>query len=147
MVTPIEVHFHIDVLDNPDHKVVVIEFKGELDESNIDETAKEIYKILDETPAGIHVIFDFADLSYMNSKSIGYLSDWFTKVNEKGAELLVANPKENITDILSTVGLDNFIKMYHTLDDAKLAILQDLTAKSKEASSSATDENTTNLTQ
>lgn len=124
MVTPIEIHFRTDNLDTPEHKMVVIEFRGELDESNIDDTALQIYKIIDEAAVNTPFIFDFAQLNYMNSKSIGYLSDWFSKIAEKGAELLVAAPRENISDILRTVGLDNFIKMFHSVDDAKLALLR-----------------------
>lgn len=123
MVTPIEVHFRSDILDMPDHKVMVIEFRGELDESNIDDTAVQIYKIVTDAPVNTPFIFDFSQLNYMNSKSIGYLSDWFSKIAEKGAELLVAAPRENISDILRTVGLDNFIKMFHSVDEAKLAVL------------------------
>lgn len=124
MVTPIEVHFRSDILDMPDHKAIVVEFRGELDESNIDDTAVQIYKIIVDAPVSTAFIFDFSQLNYMNSKSIGYLSDWFSKIAEKGAELLIAAPRENISDILTTVGLDNFIKMFHTVDEAKLALLE-----------------------
>lgn len=123
MVTPIEVHFRSDTLDMPDHKAMVVEFRGELDESNIDDTAIQIYKIIAEAPVSTPFIFDFSQLNYMNSKSIGYLSDWFSKTAEKGADLFIAAPRENISDILRTVGLDNFIKMFHSVDDAKLTLI------------------------
>ncbi|MFN7160605.1 MAG: STAS domain-containing protein [Candidatus Gracilibacteria bacterium] len=129
MVTPIEVHFRSDILDMPDHKVMVVEFRGELDESNIDDTAVQIYKIIADAPVNTPFIFDFSQLNYMNSKSIGYLSDWFSKISEKGAELLIAAPRENISDILRTVGLDNFIKMFHSVDESKLAVLNNGTTE------------------
>lgn len=123
MVTPIELLFHTEPLvEGGADNVFVIQFKGELDESNIDNTAKEVYKLLDESAAGMPVIFDFAELGYMNSKSIGYLSDWYTRLGEKGSELLVANAPENILDILQTVGLDNFIRLLPTMAEAKNAI-------------------------
>lgn len=123
MTTPIEIHFRKDLLDTPDLFVMVVEFRGEMDESNIDDAATQVYKIIDESPQGASFIFDFEALGYMNSKSIGYLSDWFSKVVEKGGILSITGAKENINDTLTTVGLDNFIKMYHSVDDAKLALL------------------------
>lgn len=129
MVTPIEIHYRIDELDSPEHKIVVVEFNGELDESNIDEAAKEVYQIIEESEDGLWFVFDFENLGYLNSKSIGYLSDWYTKINEKSAQLVIASPRENIVDILSTVGLDNFVKMYHSMNEAKLEILSQVRRK------------------
>ncbi|PIV90646.1 hypothetical protein COW46_02400 [Candidatus Gracilibacteria bacterium CG17_big_fil_post_rev_8_21_14_2_50_48_13] len=124
MVTPIELLYHIEPLaEGNDKQVFVIQFKGELDESNIDNTAKEVYKLLDESANDLPVLFDFSELGYMNSKSIGYLSDWYTRLGEKGSELLVAAAPENIMDILQTVGLDNFIRMFPSVELAKAALL------------------------
>lgn len=120
MVTPIELLFHNEpITQGGDKQVFVIQFKGELDESNIDNTAKEVYKLIEDVAGGTPVIFDFAELGYMNSKSIGYLSDWYTRLGEKGSNLVVANAPENILDILQTVGLDNFIKLLPTMVEAK----------------------------
>lgn len=123
MVTPIELLFHTEPIEGTDKQVFVMQFKGELDESNIDNTAKEVYKLLEEVAAGTPVVFDFAELGYMNSKSIGYLSDWYTRLGEKGSALLVAAAPENILDILQTVGLDNFIRLLPTMAEAKQAAL------------------------
>lgn len=123
MVTPIELLFHTEPLvEGGDKQVFVIQFKGELDESNIDNTAKEVYKLLEEAAAAMPIIFDFSELGYMNSKSIGYLSDWYTRLGEKGSTLIVANAPENILDILQTVGLDNFIHLLPTMAEAKKAL-------------------------
>lgn len=125
MVTPIELLYHIEPLaDGSDKNAFVMQFKGELDESNIDSTAKEVYKLLDESANNLPVLFDFTELGYMNSKSIGYLSDWYTRLGEKGSELLVAGAPENIMDILQTVGLDNFIRMFPSVELAKQALLE-----------------------
>lgn len=124
MVTPIELLFRTEPLSEGNtQNVFIVQFKGELDESNIDNTAKEIYKLLEELAPATPVIFDFTELRYMNSKSIGYLSDWYTRLGEKESELVIAHPQENILDILQTVGLDNFIRLVPTLDDAKKIFL------------------------
>jgi anti-anti-sigma regulatory factor len=60
----------------------------------------------------------------MNSKSIGYLTDWYGKVTEGGGKIVISKAKSNILDILQVVGLTQLINCYPTLDEAKFALLQ-----------------------
>lgn len=112
------------VSPSPDKKIKLLKFSGQLDESNVDEKAKGIYDIINAVPQGLFLIFDFANLEYMNSKSIGYLTDWYSKLNEKKGGIIVANAKPNIMDILQVVGLTQLIKCVGTTEEAKLAISQ-----------------------
>lgn len=109
---------------SPDKKVKLLKFTGQLDESNVDEKAKEIYDIISSIPQGLFLIFDFEKLEYMNSKSIGYLTDWYTKLNEKKGGIIVANARPNILDILQVVGLTQLINCVGTVDEAKIAIMK-----------------------
>lgn len=108
----------------PDKKVKLLKFAGQLDESNVDEKAKEIYDIIQATPQGLFLIFDFEKLEYMNSKSIGYLTDWYTKLSEKKGGIIVANARPNILDILQVVGLTQLINCVGTVEEAKLAVMK-----------------------
>lgn len=108
----------------PDKKVKLLKFAGQLDESNVDEKAKEIYDVIASVPQGLFLIFDFEKLEYMNSKSIGYLTDWYTKLNEKKGGIIVANAKPNILDILQVVGLTQLINCVGTVDEAKVKIMK-----------------------
>ena len=102
----------------------IVKFQGQLDESNVDEKAKIIYNLLEENPQNLYLLFDFEELEYMNSKSIGYLTDWYGKVTEGGGKIAIAKTRSNILDILQVVGLTQLINCYATLDEAKLALLQ-----------------------
>jgi anti-anti-sigma factor len=104
------------------NKVVVI--VGQLDESNVDQKSTEIYKMIESVKPGqkLNVIFDFAGLDYMNSKSIGYLTDWYSKISTDGGKLAISSAKDNILDILQVVGLTQLITCYKSLDEAKGAI-------------------------
>lgn len=102
----------------------LIHVVGQLDESNVDEKAKEIYALIEATPQNLNLIFDFAGLEYMNSKSIGYLTDWYSKVSTSGGKVVVAAARENIVDILQVVGLTQLVNMYASVDEAKLAVSQ-----------------------
>ena len=79
--------------------VKVIHIVGQLDESNVDEQAKSIYQVIEANPQGLSLVFDVTGLEYMNSKSIGYLTDWYSKVSASGGKVVLAAPRENILDI------------------------------------------------
>lgn len=108
----------------PDKKIKLLHFAGQLDESNVDEKAKGIYDVINGTPQGLFLIFDFEKLEYMNSKSIGYLTDWYSKLAEKKGGIVIANAKPNILDILQVVGITQLIKCVSTIDEAKLVVMQ-----------------------
>lgn len=112
------------VSSSPDKKLKLLKFSGQLDETNVDEKAKGIYDIISSVPQGLFLILDFEKLEYMNSKSIGYLTDWYTKLSEKKGGILIANARPNILDILQVVGLTQLIKCVGTVEEAKLAIMQ-----------------------
>jgi anti-anti-sigma factor len=101
----------------------LVKFVGQLDESNVDEKAKIIYQLLEEHPQNLLLLFDFEGLEYMNSKSIGYLTDWYGKISEGGGKITIAKAKSNILDILQVVGLTQLINCFPTLDEAKFSLL------------------------
>lgn len=102
--------------------IKLIKFVGQLDESNVDEKAKMIYEVINANAQGLNLIFDFEGLEYMNSKSIGYLTDWYTKLSEKQGAIIIAKARPNIIDILQVVGITQLIKTVGTLDEAKLEL-------------------------
>jgi anti-anti-sigma factor len=120
-----EAHITIEDLAQSDATKVakLITIVGQLDESNVDEKAQEIYALITANPQGLHLIFDFGGLEYMNSKSIGYLTDWFGKVTETQGKIAIIKAKPNIIDILEVIGLTQLIPMFASLDEAKFAIL------------------------
>ncbi|MDP3975866.1 MAG: STAS domain-containing protein [bacterium] len=96
----------------------LIKFSGQLDETNIEDEAKKVYAVLDgEKPKNL--IFDFSELSYLNSKSIGYISDWQSKISQAGGKVVIFGAQPNIFDILDVVGLTKLIDLVEHLDEAR----------------------------
>ncbi len=102
----------------------IVKFQGQLDESNVDEKSKIIYELIEKNPQNLFLLFDLEGLEYMNSKSIGYLTDWYGKISEGKGKIVIAKAKNNILDILQVVGLTQLINAYPTLDEAKFALLR-----------------------
>ncbi|MFA6520763.1 MAG: STAS domain-containing protein [Candidatus Gracilibacteria bacterium] len=107
-----------------DRQIKLVRFAGQLDESNVDEKAKEIYELINKATLPFFMIFDYEKLEYMNSKSIGYLTDWYTKLSEKKGGIIIANARPNIMDILQVVGLTQLIPCVGTVDEAKAAAMK-----------------------
>jgi stage II sporulation protein AA (anti-sigma F factor antagonist) len=108
----------------------LVTFNGQLDETNVDTEAQQIYKIIEEMHEP-NLLFDFAGLEYMNSKSIGYVTDWYTKVMTKNGKIVIARPRANILDILKVVGITQIVNIYENLDEAKAAFSTQTAATSK----------------
>ncbi len=121
-MTPVQITIE-DVSGLPAGKAAkLIRIVGQLDESNVDEQAKTIYELIETGPQGVNLIFDLAGLEYMNSKSIGYMTDWYSKITGMGGKVVIASARENILDILQVVGLTQLIGAFPTLEEAKLAV-------------------------
>ena len=122
-----EAHITIENIQTTHPEIIgrLIIIAGQLDESNVDEKAQQIYQLIQETPKNLHLLFDFERLEYMNSKSIGFLTDWYGKVTEGGGKIVITKAKPNIVDILQVVGLTQLIPVYPTLDEAKFALFQE----------------------
>jgi anti-anti-sigma factor len=123
MTTPVTLTIE-DVQGTTDMILKIIKITGQLDESNVDEEAKKVYAVIEQNPSKLNLILDLEGLEYMNSKSIGYLTDWYGKVFENSGKVVIAKAKPNILDILEVVGLTQLIKNYPTTEEAKAGISQ-----------------------
>jgi len=108
----------------PNMTAKIVRFVGQLDESNIDLNSKTIYEIIAQHPKDLYLLLDFSKLEYMNSKSIGYLTDWYGKITEAGGKIVIAAPPANILEILTAVGVIELVKCYNTLEEAKFQLFQ-----------------------
>ncbi len=102
-------------------KTTLLKFAGQLDETNIEAEAAKVYQIM-EADKPKHFVFDFTELTYLNSKSIGFIADWQQKVAANGGKVVVFGAQPNIFDILDVVGLTNLVELVKTLEDAKAGL-------------------------
>lgn len=117
-----EANISIEDLAGSTKPIKVVHISGQLDESNVDEKIQEVYKLLTPESKDLNLLFDLTNLEYMNSKSIGYLTDIYGKISEKGGRVVIASARPNILDILQVVGLTQLIQSFGTIEEAKLGI-------------------------
>lgn len=115
-------------IEEIDGGIKLIHVSGQLDESNVDEKIKDVYKLVEQNPTGLKVLLDLENLSYLNSKAIGYLTDLYGKINDAGGKIVIAKAKPNIIDILQVVGLTQLIQTFDSIEAAKPVLLSATTA-------------------
>ena len=102
--------------ENNTHITTVI---GQIDESTVEIFSTEIYKTIESCTENSRVIIDLEQVTYLNSKSIGYIADFFNRLESKNSKLILAKAQPNIKDILNVVGIDQIVTMTQTLNEAK----------------------------
>jgi anti-anti-sigma factor len=104
----------ISITENtPDTKVVTL--NGAADATNVTEINNEVLAAL----AGVQMlVIDGTGLTFANSTFIGYLTDWYSRLQDRGGKLVLAGLTMQVKDTLSVVGLLNLIPNYITVADA-----------------------------
>lgn len=108
----------IEVNKKEENSIMIFEFSGELDETNADKTFKTIYDDIGDFSQK-DIIFNLSGLKYLNSKSIGYIADVFSNIEDADKQMYITNCSDGVKDILELVGITTIIP---TVEDEKDAI-------------------------
>ena len=108
----------IEVNKKVDNKTVIFEVSWELDETNADKTFKTIYDDIWDFKDK-NIILNFSGLNYLNSKSIWYIADLFSNIEDVQWKMFITNCNDWVKDILELVGITTIVP---TVDDEKDAL-------------------------
>ncbi|MFA5917563.1 MAG: STAS domain-containing protein [Candidatus Gracilibacteria bacterium] len=111
----------IEIKQKDVNGIMVFEFAGELDETNADKTFGSLYKIIGDFNLR-KIIFNFSGLKYLNSKSIGYIADIFSNIEESNGKIYITNCQEGVKDVLDLVGITSIIPIAEKEEDAITAL-------------------------
>ena len=107
----------IEVNKKEEGNVLIFEFTGELDETNADKTFKSIYDQIGDFNWK-KILLNLLGLKYLNSKSIGYIADVFSNVEDADGKMCISNCSEGVKDILELVGITTIIITVDTEEEA-----------------------------
>ena len=107
----------IEVNKKEENWITIFEFSGELDETNADKTFKSIYDEIGEF-AGKKILFNMSGLKYLNSKSIGYIADVFSNIEDNNGQMHISDCSEWVKDILELVGITTIVPTVDTEKEA-----------------------------
>ena len=64
------------------------------------------------------VILDFENVNYINSAGIATIISMMRLSEEKKIRMLIARPSKHVQKVIETVGLNDFLKIYDSLESA-----------------------------
>mgnify|MGYP000347481346 CR=1 FL=1 len=107
----------IEIKQSEQADITVFEFSGELDETNADKTFTSLYNDIGDF-TDKKIVFNLAGLKYLNSKSIGYIADVFSNIEDNDGQMYISNCDEGVKDVLELVGITTIIPTVDTVEDA-----------------------------
>ncbi|MDQ7009078.1 MAG: STAS domain-containing protein [Candidatus Gracilibacteria bacterium] len=107
----------IKITKREEEEILIFTFEGELDETNADNTFKDIYEQIGSFE-NKKIIFNMSGLKYLNSKSIGYIADVFSNIEDNEGEMHISNCDEGVKDVLELVGITTIIPTVDTEEEA-----------------------------
>ena len=111
----------IEVNKKEENGVIIFNFSGELDETNADKTFTSIYEEVGDF-SDKNILFNLAGLKYLNSKSIWYIADVFSNIEENDGQMYISNCDEGVKDVLELVGITTIIPTVDTEEEALKAM-------------------------
>jgi stage II sporulation protein AA (anti-sigma F factor antagonist) len=107
----------IEVNKKEESGVTIFHFSGELDETNADKTFTSIYEEIGDF-SGKKILFNLEGLKYLNSKSIGYIADVFSNIEDNDGQMHISNCDDGVKDVLELVGITTIIPTVDTEKEA-----------------------------
>lgn len=111
MDTPLEISSNND---NP--KYMIVKFVGNLDSYGLTEKRKDIDQLVTDCNKPF-LVFDFSELEYINSESIGLLMRYNEILMAKEQKLVLLQAKQNVIDVLEVIGLLETVPYYASMED------------------------------
>ena len=97
------------------HKIISL--KGELDLYKTGKLKRELLEVIGDTAESL--IIDMTDLSYMDSSGIALMAFLQKSVKSKSGSFAFVNINDEIMNVLKLAALDNFFKIYDSMDQIK----------------------------
>ncbi len=98
-------------------KNLIVKFLNDIDDHETRALRVEIDEIID-TNNIINIVFDFANIEFMDSSGIGLIMGRYNKIEEKGGKIYIVNIKNTLNEILRISGIYNIVLKYDTIAEA-----------------------------
>lgn len=103
------------VQDGADPSIKKVAFTGEMDEAAVEALRPQLEPLLNDG-AMKTLVFDLQNLSFINSKGIGYIVSVHTHLAKDGRKLVLAAAQEAVMDVINLVGLTSIIPYADTAE-------------------------------
>ena len=107
----------VEVNKKEENWITIFNITGELDETNADKTFTGIYKEVGDFNWK-NIILNLSGLKYLNSKSIWYIADIFSNIEESDGKMYITNCDEGVKDVLELVWITTIVPTVETEEEA-----------------------------
>lgn len=111
----------IEVKKREENWIIIFDFSWELDETNADKTFKNLYTEIWDF-SNKKIIFNLSGLKYLNSKSIWYIADVYSNIEETWGKMYICQCEDWVRDILELVWITTIIPTVLTEEEAVKAM-------------------------
>ena len=98
-------------------RTLLVRLGGELDHHTCAKVKEEADRMIRSTNA-VNIIFDFSDLSFMDSSGIGMIMGRYKKIRTLGGKVAAFGVNAQILRIMEMSGIDKIIKLTPNYDRA-----------------------------
>ena len=99
--------------------VLIVKITGELDHHNAPQIREETdFKIINNNIK--YVIFDFTNLSFMDSSGVGVIIGRYKLLSSLKGSLYIVSPSKNVNRLLELSGIPKIIKMYKSIEEVEI---------------------------
>jgi len=99
-----------------DKSYQLIAFDGEFDKAGFSAIRGQLDKLFKDFGAKT-LVFDFANMTFINSESIGYLMEIHTHLAKEEKKLVIVAPKANVKDVFEAIGIQQIVPIYADLNE------------------------------
>lgn len=111
-------HLDLNVLAmNPGEQHQIVQFKGEMDKSNLDQVRDVLTKFVEDYQLPT-LVFDLTYFDFINSEGVGFFVSLFYKLKKKGQNLKIIHVQPRVEDVFNLIGLSQIITCYDNLEMA-----------------------------
>lgn len=94
----------------------IVKFTGSFDKAGFTEVKSELDKIVEQFSLKF-LIFDFAELKFINSEGIGYLIEVHAHLAQRERKLVLVAPNPHVDDVFKAIGIHEIVSVYADLSE------------------------------
>lgn len=99
------------------NKTILIRVVGEIDHHTAKELRIKTENALSQM-GGTNILFDFSDVTFMDSSGIGMLIGRYKQVQALGGRLAILSANKTVTEIILLSGVNQLLPLFDTIQDA-----------------------------
>lgn len=100
----------------------LVNFIGSLDKAGLTEVRQQIEEVADAVQDEKYLVFNFANLEFINSESIGFLLMIHTRMVKKERSLVIVDAVDHVKDVLEVIGMLKIVEYHASLEEFERSI-------------------------